>query len=115
MIRTLERMPPGVIGLEAVGRVIDEDYQDVLVPAVRAALERGDVRLLSVLGDEFDSYTAGAVWADTTMFAGRPRGWERLAVVSDADVADRRRLRPRRRLFSHIAAGPLSRLVPTPY
>jgi hypothetical protein len=77
-------MPPGVIGLEAVGRVTDEDYQDVLVPAVSAALER-DVRLLYVLGEEFDSYTAGAVWADTKMFAGHPRGWEKVAVVSVAD------------------------------
>jgi hypothetical protein len=29
--------------------------QDVLVPAVSAALERGDVRLLYVLGEELDS------------------------------------------------------------
>ena len=85
MIRTLKGMPPGVIGLEAVGRVTDEDYQDVLLPAVTAALERGDLRLLYLLGEEFDSYTASAVWADTKMFARHPRGWEKVAVVSDAD------------------------------
>ena len=88
VIRTMERMPAGIIGLEAVGRVTDQDYQDVLVPAVAAALERGDVRLLYVLGREFESYSAGAVWADTKLFAGHPRGWERVAVVSDADWLD---------------------------
>ena len=49
-----------IIGLEAVGRVTDQDYQDVLVPAVSAALERG-VRLLYVLGREFDSYCSRVV------------------------------------------------------
>jgi hypothetical protein len=78
-------MPAGVIGLEAVGRVSDQDYEQVLVPAVTSALERGDVRLLYVLGREFDSYSAGAVWADTKLFAGHPRGWKKVAVVSDAD------------------------------
>jgi hypothetical protein len=41
--------------------------------------------LLYVLGEEFDSYTAGAVWADTKMFAGHPRGWKKVAAVSVAD------------------------------
>lgn len=85
MIRTMPGMPAGVIGLEAVGRVSDQDYEQVLVPAVSSALERGDVRLLYVLGSEFDSYSAGAVWADTKLFAGHPRGWKKVAVVSDAD------------------------------
>ena len=62
--------PPGAIAVGASS----VSNQDVLVPAVSAALERGDVRLLYVLGEEFDSYTAGAVWADTKMFAGHARG-----------------------------------------
>jgi hypothetical protein len=37
------------------------------------------------VGPEFDSYSAGAVWADTKLFAGHPRGWKKVAVVSDAD------------------------------
>ena len=61
VIRTMERMPAGIIGLEAVGRVTDQDYQDVLVPAVSAALERGDVRLLYALSREFDSYCSRMV------------------------------------------------------
>jgi len=85
VIRTLQAMPAGVLGLEAVGRVSDQDYEQVLVPAVSSALGRGDVRLLYVLGREFDSYSAGAVWADTKLFAGHPRGWEKIAIVSDAD------------------------------
>ena len=85
MIRVIDNMPPGTIGLEAVGKVTEDDYRDVLVPAVSAALERGDVRLLYVLGDDFESYAPGAVWADTRLWAGHLKGWKRIAIVSDAD------------------------------
>ena len=85
MIKVIEDMPPGTIGLEAIGKVTDEDYERVLVPAVTAALERKDVRLLYVLGDEFDSYSPGAVWADTKLWAGHLTSWQKVAIVSDAD------------------------------
>ena len=85
MIRTIHAMPVGTIGLEAVGKVTDDDYRDVLVPAISAAVERGDVRLLYVLGEDFESYSPGALWADTKLFAGHPKAWKRVAIVSDAD------------------------------
>jgi hypothetical protein len=85
MIKIIENMPVGTIGLEAVGKVTEDDYRDVLVPAVSAALERGDVRLLYVLGKDFDSYSAGALWADTKLLAGNRKAWKRVAIVSDAD------------------------------
>ena len=84
MIKVIEGMPAGTTGLEASGRVTEEDYRDVLVPAVNAAMERGKVRLLYVLDDEFE-YSAGAVLADTKLWFHHLKGWERVAVVSDAD------------------------------
>lgn len=78
-------MPPGTLGVEAVGTVTAEDYSTVLVPALEAALERGDVRLMYVLGDDFDSYTAKAVWADARLGTSQWRSWQRLALISDAD------------------------------
>jgi SpoIIAA-like len=85
MISVIENMPPGTIGVEAVGNVTEDDYRSVLVPAVSAALERGDVRLLYVLGKDFDSYSAGALWADTKLLAGNRKAWKKVAIVSDAD------------------------------
>ena len=52
MIRLIGNMPTGTVGLEAVGKVTEDDYRDVLVPAVSAALERNDVRLLYILGED---------------------------------------------------------------
>ena len=83
--QVIENMPPGTIGVEAVGKVTEDDYRNVLVPDVSAALERGDVRLLYVLGKDFDSYSAGALWADTKLLAGNRKAWKKVAIVSDAD------------------------------
>jgi hypothetical protein len=42
MIRLLSDMPTGVLGLEAVDDVEREDYENVIVPAVEAALAELD-------------------------------------------------------------------------
>jgi hypothetical protein len=84
MIRQLDDMPDGVIGLEAGGEVTAVDYRDVMVPLLTEALERGGVRLLYVL-PEHTKFTPGAAFADAKLGLGHLRGWERIAVVSDAD------------------------------
>jgi hypothetical protein len=85
MIKIIEDMPLGTIGLEAVGKVTEDDYRSVLLPAVSAAVARNDVRLLYILGEDFESYSPGAMWADTKLWAQHPRAWKRIAIVSDAD------------------------------
>ena len=85
MIKIIQNMPAGTIGLEAVGKVTDDDYRDVLMPAISAALERNDVRLLYVLSEDFRSYSPGAVWADTKLWAQHHKAWQKIAIVSDAD------------------------------
>jgi SpoIIAA-like len=85
MIKIIEHMPAGAVGVEAVGKVTDDDYRDVLLPAISAALERNDVRLLYVLDEDFGSYSPGAVWADTKLWAQHLKAWKKIAIVSDAD------------------------------
>jgi hypothetical protein len=84
MIETITRMPVGTIGLRASGTVTEEDYREVLVPAITAAAEHGGIRLMYVLDDDA-SYRPGAVWADARLWFENLKGWERVAVVSDAD------------------------------
>jgi SpoIIAA-like len=85
VIRIVADMPAGTIGVEAVGKVTDDDYRTVLLPAIEAALERDDVRLLYVLGEDFESYSPGAMWADTKLWAQHLKAWQKVAIVSDAD------------------------------
>lgn len=85
MIRLLGDMPAGVLGLEAVDDVEKEDYENVILPAVEKAIaENGKVRLVYVLGHEFDDYEDEAVWEDLKLGARHPASFERIAIVTDA-------------------------------
>ena len=88
MIRVVEIRPPGTIGVEASGKISEQDYRDVLIPTVEAALTTGDVRLLYVL-DEGAEYSAGAMWADSKLWTKHLKSWSRVAVVSDAEWLER--------------------------
>jgi len=101
MIRLLGDMPAGVLGIEAVDDVEKEDYENVLVPAVEAALaEHGKVRLVYVLGHEFDEYEGEAVWEDLKLGVRHPTSFERIAIVTDARWAG-----PAIRIFSVLMPG----------
>jgi hypothetical protein len=84
VIRMLEGLPDNVVGFEAIGQVDAGDYQKVLDPAVAAALQTQDkLRLLYILGADFQGYTGGAMWEDTKLGAGNWQAWEKIAVVTD--------------------------------
>jgi hypothetical protein len=86
MIEMLPDLPANVVGIEAVGEVSGEDYKNVLIPAVEAALsEQGKIRLLYVLGERFESFSAGAALQDTKLGFEHLRSWERMAVVTDVE------------------------------
>lgn len=101
MIRVLSDMPVGVLGLEAIDDVEEQDYRDVLVPAVEAAIaEHGKVRLVCVLGPEFDEYEREAVWEDLKLGTRHASSFERIAVVTDAPWVG-----PAMRVFSILLPG----------
>lgn len=84
MIKVIDNMPVGTIGLEASGKVSEEDYRDVLIPTVEAAMAAGDVRMLYVVRDH-SQYSPGAMWTDTKLWAKNVKKWKRIAIVTDAD------------------------------
>jgi SpoIIAA-like len=101
MIRLLSDMPPGVLGLEAVGDIEKEDYKDVIAPAVDAAIaEHGKVRLVYLIGHDFDEYEGDAIWEDLKLGMHHPASMERAAIVTDARWA-----RPAVKLFSVLWPG----------
>jgi SpoIIAA-like len=86
MIEVIEGLPEGVLGFEAKGEVSGDDYEQVLIPAVERALEgQKKIRMLYVLGSEFDGYSAAAMWDDTKVGMEHLFSWERIAVVTDHD------------------------------
>ena len=86
MLKVLDDLPDNVIGVYATGKVTDDDYENVLIPAVRSVLEAHDrIRVIYVLGDDFDGWSLGAMWEDTKVGLRNPRAWEKVAIVSDSD------------------------------
>ena len=84
-MQLIEGLPDHVLGIRAIGEVEDDDYDDVLEPAVDDRLSRHDkIRLLYVLGPEFTGYDGDAIWEDTKLGFKTFGSYERIAVVTDA-------------------------------
>lgn len=88
MIERIDGMPAGTVGLRASGKLSKDDYTEMLEPALREAVESGELRLLFVLTD-FDGLEAAAIPEDVkTGLEAWVRGhstWKRFALVTDVE------------------------------
>ncbi|MBS1882292.1 MAG: STAS/SEC14 domain-containing protein [Actinobacteria bacterium] len=88
MVERIEEMPAGAIGFKVVGDLTGDDYREQIEPALAAAAERGDVRLLFEIDSGF-GMDAGAVLEDAKtglkLGLGQMKAWKRTAVVTDVD------------------------------
>ena len=86
MLEVIEGVGPGVVAVRAVGRVTGDDYAQVLRPAIDRATAGGKkARLLLELGDAFEGYDPGAMFADASLGMGHLGSFEKMVVVTDAD------------------------------
>jgi hypothetical protein len=84
MIDAMEGLPEGTLGFRFRGKVTAADYVNVLIPALERGLEQHErLRLLAVLGEEFQSYELAAAWEDSKELLRHWSGFERCAVVTD--------------------------------
>ena len=89
MIERMTDMPAGTLGFRVRGEIEREDYDDVLAPALRRAIEAGGgLRTLYVIED-LDEMEAGAVWADAklgwSLGIEHRDAWVRSAIVTDLE------------------------------
>ena len=85
MMERIPGLPDNVVGVRATGEVEDDDYEDVLDPAIAEALQTHDkIRLLYVLGEEFTGYDHEAAWDDTKLGFKTFNSYEKIAVVTGA-------------------------------
>ena len=86
MMTLLEGYPDSVLAVEGQGTITAEDYQQVLLPAMSERLSRHPrLRLLYLMGDEFEGFTAGAAWEDSKVGMKHFTHFERVAFVTDTD------------------------------
>ncbi|MDO9550534.1 MAG: STAS/SEC14 domain-containing protein [Methanoregula sp.] len=82
MIKRLPESSGNVIGFEIKGQLADEDYKQVLIPAVEEVIKaKQKFRVLFQMQD-FTGWTAHGAWDD---FVNGPKflSCERLAIVVD--------------------------------
>jgi hypothetical protein len=90
MLETIDS-PESVVALKAVGKLQKDDYDSVLVPALRRLIDGpGEIRLVLVLAEDFDGLTVGGTAADAGLFTKELfhrelSKWKRCAVVTDRD------------------------------
>jgi hypothetical protein len=88
VIEPIDDMAGGAIGFRLTDELTDADYADVLRPALRAAPESGEVRLLLVAAKGFDLGTLKTRFeelrGDPELDLGHSKDWRRVAVVADA-------------------------------
>lgn len=103
MVERIEEMPAGTIGFKVVSDLTGDDYRDQIEPALTAAAEQGDVRLLFEIDAGFEM-EAGAVIEDAKtglkLGLGQMKAWKRTAIVTDVDW-----IRKGIKAFSFMAPG----------
>ncbi len=87
MIEKIENLTENVVGLRAKGELTGDDYKYVIIPALEEAMKKNEkIRFLYVLGEDFDGFTAGAMWDDVNMALKNIKHFEKIAVVTKSKL-----------------------------
>jgi hypothetical protein len=102
-LEILDGYPADVLAIRATGEVRREDYEQVLIPAVKAMVgAEGRVKLLYILGPQFAGITAGAMWDDAKLGLLHMGDFARVAVVTDVDW-----IRAAMKIFAPLTRSPV--------
>jgi hypothetical protein len=83
MFKFIEGVTPGVLAIEAVGKVTHEVYRDVFVPKAEAVLGKGPIKMLYVIGKDFTGFELAALADDSAFGLKHRHDFSHVAVVSD--------------------------------
>jgi len=104
MVEQLQDMPEGTIGFRADGDLTGDDYRQVLVPPIRAAIDDGQkIRMLFIIGENFKETPSGLlaeIQAGGELGIAHLSSWERGAIVTD-----QRWVRKGMKLFGWMVPG----------
>lgn len=87
MIEEMQDMPAGVTGIWVSGRVTADDFHQ-FKPTLDRMLESDEIRLIEVIGPDYEGFGPGAFFADLKMGLGtlpHLRAFTRTAVVTDKE------------------------------
>jgi hypothetical protein len=86
MVERIEDMPSGTVGFRSTGDLTEDDFREVLAPALEEAVATGEVRLMLITPPDFGGsevkQMADRVKELTGL--GHRSDWKRIAVVTDS-------------------------------
>ena len=84
MITVLFDIPDNVAGFKASGEVTKEDFENLVIPQIKAKVNTFDeLNFLLYLDTDFDNFTAGAWFQDILVGLKNLTKWNRAAIVTD--------------------------------
>jgi hypothetical protein len=90
MVEPIGGLPEGVLGFRISGKLTGDEYHDVLIKPIYAALDRGEhLRVLIELPDDFSGLDLRALWEDLqaagSLGVKHRSAWRRFALVTGKD------------------------------
>ena len=87
MIHLIEHLPSGMVGFKATGKVTESDFTDLVIPKVKALVEKtGKLNYMLVLDTSVNNFTAGAWLKDALLGIKNLTKWNRAAIVSESEA-----------------------------
>lgn len=84
MLKISDESGGNILILEAVSKLTDADYMDILIPRLEAIIQQyGKARLLLDMGDQFYGWEAKAAWDDAYFGLAHRKDFEKMAVIAD--------------------------------
>ncbi len=85
MLKVMQGLQKGIVGIEGSGRITKEDYINVLGPILDKARDKEErVAILFYLNETYEGYTPGAVFEDSAMGLKYFNVMKKCAVVTDS-------------------------------
>ncbi|MBW1781626.1 MAG: STAS/SEC14 domain-containing protein [Deltaproteobacteria bacterium] len=82
MLKVLPESEGNILVLNAVGKLTDHDYKEVLIPRLESIIgEHGKARLLIDMGDEFHGWEAAALWDDARFGLTHRNDFDKMGVI----------------------------------
>lgn len=84
MITIIPEAPENVAAFNATGEVTREDFENLVLPRVKAKIEQfGELNYLMYLDTDLDNFTAGAWLEDALLGLKNLTKWNRAAILTD--------------------------------
>jgi hypothetical protein len=85
MLQTMTGLPPSVLGFDVNGALHADDYRQVLLPAVEAAIQQGEKIRIVLVFEHYDGLSGRALGQDLKLGVEHLTHWQRIALVTDID------------------------------